>query len=321
MKKTLTLFSSLLFLSLAAQAQNLVPNYSFEDTVACPTSIDQVYNSTGWSSFGNTSDYFNSCSTGNVSSVPNNFFGYQFAHSGNAYCGLYNYTPPPSSNYREYIGTQLSDSMLIGSQYFISFYTNLSNMLRCKSNKIGIRFSTVSYSSVQPPLLNNWAHLFSQSLISDTVNWVFISGSFIADSNYKYIIIGNFFDNANTDTLDCGPTPGTVSYLYIDDVCVSTDSFTCNNIKEGIPLVMQEEEIKLYPNPSEGSFYLDNPVSFEINEIKIYDAKLNAVEFYFKKIYYGKYLVRLINPSDGIYFIYALSKNERYFARKIIINH
>ena len=66
-------------------SQNLVPNSSFEDTVHCPTSTNQVFN---WSNPTQCfPDYFNSCSVadGNAVHVPNNIWGNQNAHSGVAY--------------------------------------------------------------------------------------------------------------------------------------------------------------------------------------------------------------------------------------------
>lgn len=316
MKRICCLFA--LSFSLLLHAQNLVPNPSFEDTVACPTSVDEVYNCVGWSSFGNTSDYFNMCNTG-VVGVPNNFFGFQYAHNGAAYCGLYNYEP--TVGYREYIGSLLTDSLQIGIKYFVSFYTNLSNTRRCKSNKIGVRFSTIPYSSTQLPPLNNWSHLFSQNLITDTANWSFITGSFIADSNYKYIIVGNFYDNLNTDTLDCGPSSGSIAYLYIDDVCVSVDSAVCNDVKMGSFIKTIENQFRMFPNPSSEKIYLENDASFVIEEIKIYDAKLNAIKIDLEKVSERKYLVSLFRPARGVYFIYVLYNNDKYFRNKIIINY
>src|SRR5436189_139332 len=75
-----------LLLSTSASAQNLVPNPSFEDTVACPTTVDQVYKATGWHSYRPSPDYFNTCAdSASLFSVPYNAFGYQYPRTGNAY--------------------------------------------------------------------------------------------------------------------------------------------------------------------------------------------------------------------------------------------
>ena len=69
------------------------------------------------------------------------------------------------------------------------------------SNKLGAKFSTVSYSYSNPIQINNFAHVYSDSVIKDTTSWTLIKGEFTADSAYQYISIGNFFDDINTDTI------------------------------------------------------------------------------------------------------------------------
>ena len=119
------------------------------------------------------------------------------------------------------------------------------------TNKIGLRFSTIRYDSICcPPPLNNWAHLYTDSIISDTLNWTKISGSTIADSAYKYLGIGNFFDDNHTDTLIWGGAPfgSSGAYYYIDDVCVSTDSLY-NESWTGIANLKGKGNLKIFPNP------------------------------------------------------------------------
>src|SRR5690606_32613561 len=99
------LFINLYFSNLS-NAQNLVPNWSFEDTVACPTSLTQIDKAIGWSSYRQSPDYFNSCAPVNYPqnvSVPTNQWGDQFAKTGNAYAGFVTFTLG-ASNSREYIG-------------------------------------------------------------------------------------------------------------------------------------------------------------------------------------------------------------------------
>src|SRR4051812_12969049 len=107
MKKLITL---LFFVSQSSFSQNLVPNWSFEDTVACPIGIGGIIYSVGWSSFIQTPDYFNSCNIStngtNYAGVPGNFFGYQEARTGNAYAGFYTYGT--ANNAREIIGIKLN---------------------------------------------------------------------------------------------------------------------------------------------------------------------------------------------------------------------
>lgn len=83
---------------------------------------------------------------------------------------------------------------------------------------MGAKFTTFAFSAPDgdTTLMSNSAHVYSDSLLNDTANWVQIKGSFIADSAYQYVVIGNFFDDFNTDTLNCS----SASYAFIDMICV-----------------------------------------------------------------------------------------------------
>ena len=57
-------------------------------------------------------------------------------------------------------------------------------------------------------------------MITDTLNWVLISGEFIAAGGERFITIGSFKSNAQTafDTTSWGTDPR--AYYYVDDVSV-----------------------------------------------------------------------------------------------------
>lgn len=113
----------MLFILPQAKAQiNFVPNPSFEDTVICPQFLDNMPDVQDWSSFGNSADYFNSCSA--VMNVPNAVFGFQPSHSGSAYCGVVTYfkgNSVLSNNYREFIGVHLLNSLQIEQNTIFHF--------------------------------------------------------------------------------------------------------------------------------------------------------------------------------------------------------
>lgn len=241
MKKLLLLFLIINCKLSISFSQNLVPNPSFEDTLSCPNALTQINRADGWMSFSITPDYYNACSDPSLFipvSVPHNFGGDQLARTGNAYAGFVAFKTG-ATNSRDFVATQLSQQLIIGQKYFVSFwvstafgYMNLQDYPHLACNNLGAKFSTIPYSQVNPMPINNFAHVFDTTLINDTINWIKISGSFIADSAYQYLSIGNHFDDNHTTIASIGTSLPNDAYYYLDDVKVSTDSLFVNNLFE-----------------------------------------------------------------------------------------
>ncbi len=262
MKKIIYL---LLAFSLNGIGQNLVPNPDFEQYSFCPSNFSQISYCLFWSSFSESPDYFNTCSTNANISPPNCYPGFQFPHSGNSYVGICAFTTLFAQNSKELIGAQLLSNLSIGQKYFISLYVNLGGSYTANntiaSNKMGVKFSTVPYSELNPVPINNIAHFYCNDIITDTVKWTLIRGSFIADSAYSYIIIGNFFIDNLTDTMNLSLSNNKYSFYYLDDVCVSTDSLYCENWVGVNEQSVKKEEITIYPNPAYKQATLNLPAT------------------------------------------------------------
>ncbi|HYV55611.1 MAG TPA: T9SS type A sorting domain-containing protein, partial [Chitinophagaceae bacterium] len=165
----------------------------------------------------------------------------------------------------------------------------------------GARFSTVAYSYFNPVPIDNFSQIESDSVITDTSNWVQISGSFIADSLYQYLSIGNFFVDSLTLHFTSDST-ASIAYYYVDNISVSLD--TSN---DGV-----EEESKgtiiFFPNPAQSWIVIENR---SIDAISILDLigrtviensqlnnYLNIVDL--ETLPKGIYLLK-VETSKGIY--------------------
>ncbi len=254
-------------------AQNLVPNPSFEEYSDCPDNFYQNVYLSWWNININTADYFNRCSNSEFVSIPNNSMGYQdtpdIDTSCGGYCGLISYVDL-IENTREYIGTNLLESLTAGQRYYVSFKISLADNSKYAVNNVGILFTNRNFNeisisepflSIDPEsLLGNFAQIYSEEVISDKENWITIRDTFIADSAYSNILIGNFFDDLNTivhnaEGLDI------FSYYYIDDVCVSIDSTYCWDYVHTCGINTVNDIIKngafIYPNPTESYFTVE----------------------------------------------------------------
>lgn len=305
-------------------AQNFVDNWSFEDTVMCPWGLTQIQNSQGWVVNRGTPDYFNECNQGSGTgpqnvNVPQNVIDYQFAKSGVAYSGLLTYSTFVP-NVREMMGTILNQPLQIGQMYFVSFYVsralNHSANYRADvaNNKIGVQFTTYSQEPPNVPNLNNISQVYTDSIITDTLNWVQIKGSFVADSNYQYISIGNFFDGASTQFIQYDSLY-TVAYYYIDDVCVSPDSLYCD-LLSGIS--QPHQPANDFNQPSISSTLNEITVSSEINikTCRVYNS-LGQIVYDRKGIKEKQATISTIGFSTGIYFVQVRLENEGVYNLKV----
>jgi hypothetical protein len=249
-------------------AQNLVPNPGFENFVECPdTSMLQFHallDST-WYQFG-SADYFNSCDAIDYFGVPVNRFGYQFAHSGNAYTGLIAYASMTLT--REYIEIKLN-APLLNQMYYVQFYVSLADTVQYAIENMGALFTDTLFDPFPAPTYN-WITGIPQvenpagNMLNNKLNWIAVTGSFIASGGEKYMTIGNFKNDAQTVKQYFGGTsPYTLSaYYFIDDVYVGTSPLGVQENKK------EEDFAKLYPNPNNGEFILELPeenASWKIN--------------------------------------------------------
>ncbi len=306
----------------ALAQENLVPNPSFEDTLGCPDSEDQIHYAEGWIKYSlstSTPDYYNACANPAFYGVPNCGGGYQQSKSGNAHAAVATFAGP-ISDYREHIGIQLTSTLVIGHKYFVSFYTVMAEAFGfgTPSNNIGVRLSTVPYSGNNPVPIDNFAHVHSSTIINDTINWIRVSGSIIADSAYKYVIVGNFFDDANTDTLTYDSLSNQ-SYYYIDDICVSTDSLC--NVSTTIYDKRAHNKFHVFPNPVDDHLTIQaiNPlqISRSINA-KIFDKSgrvlfqedlsHDQLTFNLSSINPGFYILRIQGEGPGLLYTCKIVK-------------
>lgn len=282
-----------------------MPNPSFEDTLICPTNLSEISYSENWFSSGNTPDYFNNCSNGSVG-LPVNFFGTQLSLIGNGYSGLYIYET--TSNYREFIGVQLISPLVVGVKYYVSAFINRADNHICSTNNFGFRFfMNNAYNASNPAPIDNFSHINSSMIVSDSVEWTKITGEFIADSSYQFLILGNFYDDLNTNSNCIGVD---AAYYYLDNVCVSADSLTCYVLNETKEIL--SKNLLIYPNPANDKIYLKNlPFNSKISVMNF-----SGVTVINEMLLGQAQELNISSLENGIYFV---SINNEYFYKFLIL--
>lgn len=190
-----------------ATSQNLVENPSFEAFLECPDHLgnfgeDLKY----WSvpTQGST-DYFNSCSLS--MGVPVNFMGEQTAKFGEAYSGFYMYAP---EDYREYIQGELKEPLQKGITYTLSFYICLAENSDYAVRDFDFLFSTKPVEVNIKKGLSKWqlskiegndfteGEILGDEFIREENSWTMVATTFVAQGSERFIVIGNFKNNAST---------------------------------------------------------------------------------------------------------------------------
>lgn len=231
-------------------AQELVPNPGFEEVTSCPTFASMLGLAAPWSNpTAGTPELYHACAgSGTFAGVPmNGSGGFQIPHGGEAFAGIYVYRQD-IANMREYITAPLVESLEAGACYAFSMYVNAANDHELVSDGIGARFTVGAVSSGSGTVLPLEPHIEHPpgTLITDTLGWTLVSGTYVAAGGEDHVLIGNFRDDAAT--MHAVHNPGVwyigSSYLLVDDVSLTRidpvaldlgpDTLLCS----GAPLVL-----------------------------------------------------------------------------------
>jgi gliding motility-associated-like protein len=296
MKQLLCIVSLLFCLPLYSQnldTFNYVPNGNLEDYTLCPDNMGQICRATFWDDAMNchgSSEYINSCSTDyNIHLIYTN----QSPRSGNGYIGILLNCGNPAYEYREFAQVALKNKLSTGKRYCAELYTNSSNHNRYVVGNISMYFSPVKdtnlwLAGIHTPQVKNHS-----GLLSDTVNWMKVAGTFIADGSEQYLIIGNHETNANSTVMQVnyGLLDG---YYFVDDVSVCECNFQFNLGND--TTLCPGEELKLTASVSNGEFTWSDGShgnTFTVTQPGTYWAKA-----YFKDYDYTSYDTIVVNYGD-----------------------
>lgn len=313
--KKLLLTSAIVFIISIAQAQNLVPNYSFESFTSCPTATAQFNLIPPWQMPANTSsassDYFNACNTNATADVPTNVAGSQNARTGVGYAGIYTY----GSGVREYMQIQLSAPLIAGTVYNVEMYVSPAEEAGMAADAIGIHISTGaisgtgSYSPLPfiPQIVNP-----TNNIISDTTVWTLVSGSYTALGGENYITIGNFLNDANTNSLTFNSSGWSRGYYYIDDVSVAPASETLINENE------TTNSVAIFPNPFSAQTVLQTNTSLNNATLSVQNCMGQIVKQITNISGHTVILPREF-LANGLYFITLTQDDKVITTKKVVI--
>lgn len=302
----------LFFIWCAGSAQNLVPNGDFEQYNGCPIFYSNYDSVLFWfSPTDGTPDYYNNCAHDSTTvSVPLNWPGYQQPHSGVAYTGLFLFAQGINYyNHREYIEVSLTNTLVANVCYYFEMYLSLANSSNWTTDDIGVYLSNTPIDSI-----NSWLplNLIPQIVntsgnITDTLNWILISGTYLANGGENYMIIGNFLnDAATTQTLTNNSVWNDGCYILIDDVLLTT----CTGIND----IYDNQKVSVYPNPAFDKLIIELQGT-DLAKINIFDTSLRRI---ITKTFSSFTTIDFDKYQSGTYF-YELTSDEKIVKRGKII--
>ncbi len=243
---------------MCAYTQNLIPNYSFEDTARRVNT--PLHPAKDWVAATNEGwNYYTPIHNAQYPDwgVPNNVLGYQQANTGNAYVGIniYDLWSNSRSTLREYMQVQLIRPLVFDSTYCFQLYISLADSIHFASkNMLGVYFSQNAVSGNHRHHLPYTPQLIvsPNTYIIDRVNWVKIDMQYKATGGEEYITIGNFND---TNYIDTAFVPGGGNetwmqscYYYLDDIWLSH----CDSLPDSLSGIQEyhlKQALSVYPNP------------------------------------------------------------------------
>jgi len=216
------------FLLRGQQIGNYVTNGSFEKlkpNAVYPngSAFPPVY--IGWSSIDTTQNGFMSHHVSFGNSPINTSCDRQSGRTGSGFVKHTIYLS--NSEGRGYFRNRLKGALSSGVSYCVKYYVNIRECSNVGIDAYAVYFGDNSLDTIHQvyqtknyltPQISNPTGNF----VTDTTSWTLITGTFTANGNEKYLVIGNFNNSQSTNTiaLTTSPPPYYACDINIDDVSV-----------------------------------------------------------------------------------------------------
>jgi hypothetical protein len=154
--------------------------------------------------------------------------------------------------------------------------------------------------------------------MSNKVGWTKLDTTFIASGNERYLTIGNFLKDAQSDTNYVGGNTvisgnyyWDYAFLYIDDISVELYDESAIQSSEA-----ESQKIEIYPNPNNGIFTVTSNTN-ELCNMEVYSMMGDAV---FNDNFRSSKQIEVANHlAKGIYLCKVLQNGSVVYQGKIVV--
>jgi outer membrane protein OmpA-like peptidoglycan-associated protein len=216
---------------LSQNDDNLVLNPSFESIDGRLRKLNQINVANDWySPTSLKADLFSSNVPGNIG-APENIYGKEFPKEGENYAGILTYSYN-NKKPRTYLQSMLIKPLASGLSYCVNINVSLSDLSKYAIDNIGVHISEepITLDKKGDIIFNDKSELSAvvtnekSKIYKSRYKWETICGVYQSNGKEKYITIGNFFNNKDTEYEKLAKSddfPGTQlpeAYYYIDNV-------------------------------------------------------------------------------------------------------
>jgi gliding motility-associated-like protein len=217
----LTLLTVLTFQN-QLQSQNLVSNGGFEYYMGLPQNLGDWSNCQNWTNAGSqtaTPDYFHE-GGGQAADLPETPVAMVDANTGKGIMG-FTAAKYSDSDFREYITNELSETLLQGEQYKMSFFISNGSITSSSNCGVGVSNLGIAFTSSAP--VQSWNDvldiqcLFELDTLFYSKEWTEIEFTFTAPTNAQFFTLGVFESDVDIDMNREENSTANVAYYFVDD--------------------------------------------------------------------------------------------------------
>lgn len=265
-------------------------------------------------------DFLHSCFP-EAYSVPQSYGGGEPAAAGEGYCGLICYTT--TYTLREFVSVELIAPLTENTNYHLSFRVSLMDSIWYATKNIGAALTVNEPQSnidslfeLQPQVSYN-----GTAFLSNKQGWAEVSGSFMAQGGERFLTIGNFDVDQETDTLfipggGIPPSHSEVywsgSYYYVDDVSVIPDSIF-QSVNEST------FTFSIYPNPATTNLTIESRTP--LAQVWVRDVAGHALRYTTlpRGTQDDRVVIDISSLPSGIYLVEVLTQNGQRSVQKVVV--
>jgi gliding motility-associated-like protein len=225
--------------------------------------------------------------------------GFSSAKDGNAMFGAGIILGPGSTNIGESFGVKLLEKLKENVVYCYSFWVKLADSSNYTGYDANIGFYDNENAYYNDPNTNFHYVKNNNKTLFNTLEWVEIAGSFLANGNESYLIVGNFNSPDTTFATPTGMTTSmTGAYVYFDLISI----YNCDST-----FLPEAPNVITANGDGFNDFWTLNDYNKAVGTIEIYNRWGNLV---YKRKESEPIIWDPANISSGVYFYIIQSKND-----------